>query len=122
QRAHRRWRPPRAASCCSIPFRAFPHLSRVVRNDLLGRGRRILGATSSFGKKRAETEARLGVPGLDKLGVLGREELWATLRYALRCDGNGQTVRSDKQVLVWVKPAASIIYHQGCSTLCSESI
>src|ERR1019366_4146861 len=69
RRAHRRWRPPRAPSCCSIPFQAFPHLSRVVRNDLLGRSRRTLGATSLFCNKRAEMEARLGVHGLDKLGA-----------------------------------------------------
>ena len=36
RRGHRPWRPLRESSCCSIPFQVFPHLSRVVRRNLLG--------------------------------------------------------------------------------------
>jgi hypothetical protein len=67
-------------------------------------------ATSSFGNKRAETEAWLEVPGLDKLGVL-------THSLGLRSDtsegatGMAKLFRGDKQGLVWAKPVAAIIYH-----------
>jgi len=44
RRAHRRWCPPRASSCCFIPVQTFPHLSWVVQNDSLGRSRRKFAA------------------------------------------------------------------------------
>jgi len=46
-------------------------------------------ATNSSGKKRTETEARLGVPGLDKLGVLRHQALWAYARIHLKARRSG---------------------------------
>jgi len=59
RRAHRRWRPPRRRRAVPLRFRHSTTFSGWFAAHW---------ATNSSGKKRTETEARLGVPGLDKLG------------------------------------------------------